>query len=300
MLEDVDLEELARFIDWTFLFHAWELPGKFPKILDHPRYGSAARDLYEHAQALLERILDEKLLRARAVYGFWPASADGDDVVLWTDASRRAQAARFPMLRQQRELAEGKPLLSLADFVAPLESGIPDAVGAFAVTAGIGAHELAARYERQHDDYHAIMVKALADRLAEACAEWLHLRVRREWGYARDERLSLEDLIAERYRGIRPAFGYPACPDHSEKRTLFALLDAPAVGITLTESCAMQPAASVSGLYFGHPQARYFTVGRIGRDQLADYAARKGMPIAELERWLAPNLAHEVASEADS
>jgi 5-methyltetrahydrofolate--homocysteine methyltransferase len=300
VLEDVDLEELARFIDWTFLFHAWELPGKFPKILDHPRYGSAARDLYEHAQALLERILDEKLLRARAVYGFWPASADGDDVVLWTDASRRAQAARFPMLRQQRELAEGKPLLSLADFVAPLESGIPDAVGAFAVTAGIGAHELAARYERQHDDYHAIMVKALADRLAEACAEWLHLRVRREWGYARDERLSLEDLIAERYRGIRPAFGYPACPDHSEKRTLFALLDAPAVGITLTESCAMQPAASVSGLYFGHPQARYFTVGRIGRDQLADYAARKGMPIAELERWLAPNLAHEVASEADS
>jgi len=299
-LDDLDLEELARFIDWTFLFHAWELPGKFPKILDHPRYGSAARELFENAQALLERILDEKLLRARAVYGFWPANSDGDDVVLWSDASRRAEVTRFPMLRQQRAAAEGKPLLSLADFVAPLESGVLDAVGAFAVTAGIGADALAARFESEHDDYQAIMTKALADRLAEACAEWLHLRVRREWGYARDEALSLEELIGERYRGIRPAFGYPACPDHSEKRRLFALLDAPASGITLSESCAMLPAASVSGLYFGHPAARYFTVGRIGRDQLADYAERKRMPRAEVERWLAPNLAQDAADEGEA
>ena len=296
-LADVDLEEVARFIDWTFLFHAWELPGKFPKILDHPRYGPAARELYDHAQALLERILDEKLLCARAVYGFWPANAEGDDLVLFRDADRRDEAARFPMLRQQRELAPGKPLLSLADFVAPLESRAVDYVGAFAVTAGIGAEALAARFEREHDDYHAIMAKALADRLAEACAEWLHLRVRREWGYGREEKLSLEELIGERYRGIRPAFGYPACPDHSEKRTLFELLDAPASGITLSESCAMLPAASVAGLYFAHPQARYFTVGRIGRDQLADYAARKHMSLAEAERWLAPILAGDAGSE---
>jgi len=298
-LDDLDLDEIARFIDWTFLFHAWELPGKFPKILDHPRYGPAARELYDNAQALLERILDEKLLSARAAYGFWPAHAEGDDLVLFRDADRRSEVARFPMLRQQRAATPDRPLLSLADFVAPAGSGVADFVGAFAVTAGIGAEELAARYERDHDDYQAILVKALADRLAEACAEWLHLRARREWGYARDEQLSLDDLIGERYRGIRPAFGYPACPDHSEKRTLFDLLDAPGIGITLSESCAMLPAASVSGLYFAHPEARYFTVGRIGRDQLADYAARQHVPIEEAERWLAPNLAGEaVAGEA--
>ena len=292
---EVDLRELVEWIDWTFFFHAWELPGKYPQILDHPEKGPAARELFANGRALLERIVAERALTARAVYGIWPANRIGEDVVLWSDEARSSELARFPMLRQQRQPAgsDEKPLLSLADFVAPLESGVLDSVGAFAVTAGIGAEELARRFERENDDYSAILAKALADRLAEALAEWLHARVRREWGYGRDERLSLEDLIAERYRGIRPAFGYPACPDHTEKRRLFALLDAPAIGISLSESCAMLPAASVSGLYFAHPDARYFTVGRIGRDQVEDYAARKGMTVAEVERWLAPNLGYE-------
>jgi len=297
VVPDADLRDIATWIDWTFFFHAWELPGKYPQILDHPEKGAAARELFGHARALLDRILDEKLLTASGVYGIWPANRDGEDLVLWTDASCHSERARFPMLRQQRQPAgsDSKPLLSLADFVAPVESGVVDSVGAFAVTTGIGADELAHHFEREHDDYHAIMVKALADRLAEAFAEWLHARARREWGYGRDEDLPLQDLIAERYRGIRPAFGYPACPDHTEKRRLFELLDAPAVGITLSESCAMLPAASVSGLYFAHPDARYFTVGRIGRDQVGNYAARKGMSVAEVERWLAPNLGYEPA-----
>jgi 5-methyltetrahydrofolate--homocysteine methyltransferase len=293
LLERVDLAEVARYIDWTFFFAAWELKGKFPKILEHPRHGAAARELYENAQELLARILVEGSLRAGAAYGFWPAHAEGDDVVLWAEPERRRAVARFPMLRQQRELAPGKPLLSLADFVAPAESGTVDWMGAFAVTAGIGAADLAARFEKDHDDYHAIMVKALADRLAEALAEWLHQRVRREWGYGREEELSLQELIAERYRGIRPAFGYPACPDHTEKGRLFELLDAPEAGITLSESYAMLPAASVSGLYFAHPKARYFTVGRVGRDQVEDYARRKDMSVCEVERWLAPNLGYD-------
>jgi 5-methyltetrahydrofolate--homocysteine methyltransferase len=299
-LDDVDLGELAEWIDWTFFFHAWELRGKFPKILDDPRQGAAARELYQNALALLRRIREEKRLVARGVYGFWPANADGDDLVLWRDGAAREELARFPMLRQQRA-QDGKPCLSLADFVAPLGSGVVDALGAFAVTAGIGADALAARFEAAHDDYDAILVKALADRLAEAFAEWLHARVRREWGYGADEALGLEDLLAERFRGIRPAFGYPACPDHSEKPRLFALLDAPAQGITLTEHGAMLPAASVSGLYFAHPDARYFTVGRIGRDQVEAYARRKEMTVAEVERWLAPNLGYEPqASDASA
>jgi 5-methyltetrahydrofolate--homocysteine methyltransferase len=290
-IADQPLGELVDWIDWTFFFHAWELKGKFPKILDDPRQGAAARELYGNAQALLRRIVDEKLLTARAAYGFWAANADGDDLVLWTDASARTEAARFPMLRQQRA-TDGKPCLSLADYVAPVGSGVVDSVGAFAVTAGIGADALAKRFEAEHDDYSAILVKALADRLAEAFAEWLHARARREWGFG-DEGLGLEDLLAERFRGIRPAFGYPACPDHSEKPRLFALLDAPALGITLSEHGAMLPAASVSGLYFAHPDARYFTVGRIGRDQVEWYARRKGMSVADVERWLAPNLGYE-------
>jgi 5-methyltetrahydrofolate--homocysteine methyltransferase len=296
-LEDADLRDIANWIDWTFFFHAWELPGKYPQILEHPEKGPAARELFANGRALLDRILQEKLLTARGVYGFWPANRDGEDLVLWADEARSAEAARFPMLRQQRQPAgsDKKPLLSLADFVAPIESGVVDSVGAFVVTAGIGADELAHRFERELDDYQSILVKALADRLAEAFAEWLHARARREWGYGRDEDLPLEDVIAERYRGIRPAFGYPACPDHTEKRRLFDLLGAPALGITLSESCAMLPAASVSGLYFAHPEARYFTVGRIGRDQVVDYAARKGMEVAEVERWLAPNLGYEPA-----
>jgi 5-methyltetrahydrofolate--homocysteine methyltransferase len=285
--------ELVPYIDWTFFFVAWELRGRFPQILDHPRHGEAARELFQHGQALLRRIADEKLLTPRGVYGFWPAASDGDDIALFSDESRCREILRFCMLRQQAAAPEGGPSLSLADFVAPRESGLRDHVGAFAVTSGAEAAELAAGFERALDDYHAIMVKALADRLAEAFAEWLHRRAREDWAYGRGEDLTNEELIAEKYRGIRPAFGYPACPDHSEKRKLFELLGAPEAGIRLTESCAMWPAASVSGIYLAHPKARYFTVGRVGRDQVAAYAARKGMPVAEVERWLAPNLGYD-------
>jgi 5-methyltetrahydrofolate--homocysteine methyltransferase len=292
-LSDVKVEELVPFIDWTFFFSAWELKGKFPAILDHPERGAAARELYENGRALLDRIVRERLLTPRAVYGFWPACSVGDDLVLFTDASRRHEQARFAMLRQQGQQPDGKPNLCLADFVAPQDSGIADHVGAFAVTSGVETEDLARGFEKDLDDYNAIMVKALADRLAEAFAEYLHARVRREWGYGAGERLSNEDLIAERYRGIRPAFGYPACPDHTRKGPLFELLGAAGTGIELTESYAMRPAASVSGLYLAHPAARYFTVGRIDRDQVADYAARTGLSQADAERWLAPNLGYE-------
>jgi len=294
---DVDLAELVPYIDWTFFFAAWELKGRFPAILDHPQYGQAARDLFANARVLLDRIVARRSIEARAVYGFWPANSDGDDVVVFhgnvEPGGRFRELTRFPMLRQQEQMADGVPHLSLADFVAPLDSGHTDYVGAFAATAGLGADRLARTYEEEHDDYHAIMVKALADRLAEACAEWLHQRVRREWGYGSGEQLSHAELLAEKYRGIRPAFGYPACPDHSEKQRLFGLLDASRAGLALTESFAMIPAASVSGLYFAHEDARYFSVGRIGRDQVADYARRKGAETSVVERWLLPNLAYE-------
>jgi 5-methyltetrahydrofolate--homocysteine methyltransferase len=288
------LEEIVPFIDWTFFFTAWELRGTFPAILEHPKYGEAARDLFAAGRKLLDRIVAEKLLEARAVYGFWPASAEGNDIVLYADEERRGERLRFSMLRQQqlKPGGEEKVFRCLADFVAPRSAG-PDYLGAFAVTAGLGTDELAHKFERDHDDYSAIIVKALADRLAEAFAELLHARARREWGYGAAERLSNEELIAEKYRGIRPAFGYPACPDHTEKDKLFRLLDAPATGITLTESFAMFPAASVSGIYLAHPQSRYFNIGRIGRDQVEDYARRKGMSVADLERWLAPNLGYD-------
>jgi 5-methyltetrahydrofolate--homocysteine methyltransferase len=292
VVEDVTLETLARYIDWTFFFSAWELKGRFPAILEHPQYGAAARELYENAQALLKQIIAGQQLTPRGVYGFWPAASDGDDIILYTDDSRQVPLMRFQMLRQQEKIADGRPNRSLADFVAPRNTGAPDYLGAFAVSVH-GAAELAAAYERDHDDYHAIMVKALADRLAEAFAEYLHAQARKNWGYGTAESLTNEDLIAERYRGIRPAFGYPACPDHSEKFTLFDLLDAPALGITLTESGAMLPAASVSGLYFSHPEATYFTVGRLGRDQVESYARRKGFSLEEAERWLSSNLAYE-------
>ena len=294
-LEDVPLEELVPYIDWTFFFSAWELKGRFPKILDSPRYGEAARELYEHGRALLERIVAERWLRANGVYGLWPAASDGDDLVLYRDESRSDELQRFPMLRQQSIKSDGRPNYCLADFVASRQSGTPDWMGAFAVTAGLGADELVARFEGEHDDYQAIMVKALADRLAEAFAEYLHARARREW-YAADERLDNHALIDEQYRGIRPAFGYPACPDHSLKRGLFELLDAGPLGLSLTESCAMLPAASVSGLYFGHPQARYFNVRQVDRDQLESYAARLGVPPAEAERWLRPVLTYDPAT----
>jgi 5-methyltetrahydrofolate--homocysteine methyltransferase len=253
-IESIDLKELLPFIDWTMFFSAWELKGKYPAILEHEKYGEAARELFEEGKALLDRIVKEELLQARAVWGFWPARREGDDVVLFEDEERRAEAARFPMLRQQRVARGEVPSYCLADFVAE----DADYVGAFAITAGLGAEELSKRFEAEHDDYHAIMVKALADRLAEAGAEWLHARARAALGH--DEELTNQDLIAERYRGIRPAFGYPACPDHSPKQALFALLDAPAIGMQLTSHFAMTPAASVSGLYFDHPDARYFTI----------------------------------------
>ena len=292
VLEDIDIAEVAKYIDWTFFFSTWDLKGRFPKILEDEKVGEAARDLFEHGKAMLQKLVDEKLLKLRAVYGFWPAAGDRDDIIVYEDESRRKEIARFPMLRQQHVAQPGKPNRCLADFVAPKDSGLGDYIGAFAASAGFGADELAARYEDAGDDYNSIMVKALADRLAEACAEWLHERARKEWGYAADERLSNDELIAEKYRGIRPAFGYPACPDHTPKRTLFALLQAPEIGIELTESCAMQPGASVSGLYFGHPEARYFSVGRLGEDQVKDYAARAAMSLAEAEKWLAPNLGY--------
>ncbi len=287
---EVPLEELAAAIDWTFFFTAWGLKGRYPAILESPEYGAAARDLLANGREMLARIVAERSLRAHAVYGFWPAASDGDDIVLYTDATRREERRRFPMLRRQQDDGEGKPCYSLADFVAPHDRGLSDHVGAFAVTAGIGLDELVARHERAHDDYAALTCKALSDRLAEALAEVLHRRVRAEWGYGRDENLTVEELIAEKYRGIRPAFGYPACPDHSEKPALFDLLGASAAGIALTENYAMLPASSVSGIYLAHPRARYFLVGRIGRDQLEDYARRKGLPVEETERWLRPNL----------
>jgi 5-methyltetrahydrofolate--homocysteine methyltransferase len=296
-LVELPLPDLVPLIDWTYFFAAWELKGRFPAILDHPQYGSSARDLYGQARRLLERIVADGSLRARGAYGFWPAASDGDDLVLFSDDTRGAERMRFPMLRQQERAAQGLKNLSLADFVGPLGI-VEDYLGAFAVTAGLGAVDLARSFEDVHDDYSAIIVKALADRLAEAGAEFLHGRARLEWGFGDGESSDLNDLLNERYRGIRPAFGYPACPDHSEKRRLFDLLGAHEAGLTLTDSCAMVPAASVSGLYFSHPEARYFTVGRIGDDQLADYARRKRIGAAEAERWLASNLAYDPVATA--
>jgi 5-methyltetrahydrofolate--homocysteine methyltransferase len=292
-VDDVSLEEIAHYIDWTFFFSAWELKGKFPKILEHERHGAAARELYEHGRTLLDRIISEKLLTPRGVYGFWPANRDGDDIVVWRDESRSREHLRFHMLRQQATKANEQPYFCLADFVAPASTALEDHIGAFAVTTGIGAEELSRSFERDHDDYNAIMVKALADRLAEAFAELMHQRARREWGYEPRDGLSNEDLIAEKYRGIRPAFGYPACPDHTEKRTLWELLGADEVGISLTEHFAMRPAASVSGIYLAHPKSRYFAVGPIDLEQVQDYARRKGMTVREAERWLQPNLGYQ-------
>jgi 5-methyltetrahydrofolate--homocysteine methyltransferase len=283
-LVEPPIADLRPYVDWTFFFHAWELKGRYPAILDDPVKGDAARELFDAANALLDRIEAEGSLQPRAVFGFYPACSDGDDVVL-------ASGERFPMLRQQAAHGDSRPNRSLADYVAPVDSGLHDHVGAFAVAVH-GADELAASYEAAGDDYHAIMVKALADRLAEASAEWLHEHARRSW-YAPDEALEGSELVGELYRGIRPAFGYPACPDHSEKVRLLPLLDAERIGLTLTESCATLPAASVCGMYFGHPAARYFSVVRIGRDQVADYAERKGVPLAEAERWLRPHLAYD-------
>ncbi len=293
---DYPLAELVEFIDWTPFFATWEMRGAYPAILSDPKLGAAALDLHRDALALLERLVGEGRLKANAVVGFWPANTvDADDIVVWRDDERHDALATFRTLRQQMAKPDGRPNVALADFVAPAETGLADFIGAFAVTAGQGLEDIVAEFEAANDDYSAILAKALADRLAEAFAERLHQRVRRElWGYAPDEALSNTDLIAERYQGIRPAPGYPACPDHTEKQTLFDLLEAESrAGIRLTESFAMWPGASVSGYYLWNPASHYFGVGRIGRDQLADYAARKGVPLAEAERWLAPNLADE-------
>ena len=293
VLDDFPLATLRDYIDWTPFFHTWELRGVYPQILEHAKYGEQARTLFAEANVLLDEIIAKKLLRARAVYGLFPANAVGDDVELYTDASRTEVRSRFHFLRQQTEKTgtKSEPNRSLGDFIAPKSTGLPDHLGAFAVSTGFGLKELCDGFRAKHDDYNAIMAEALADRLAEAFAECLHERARREWGYGKNEALSPRELIAEKYRGIRPAAGYPACPDHTEKGALWSLLDVEAkAGMLLTESFAMWPGSSVSGLYFAHPESRYFTLGKIDRDQVADYAARKGMTVQEVERWLGPNL----------
>jgi 5-methyltetrahydrofolate--homocysteine methyltransferase len=287
-----DVAELVPYIDWTPFFQTWEFKGRFPALLDDPERGEAARVLYDDARAMLARIVDERWFTPKAVIGFWPANAIGDDIALFTGESRNERLATFFTLRQQLAKRDGKSNTALADFVAPAESGKRDYIGAFVVTAGAEEEKIAARYARANDDYGSIMVKALADRLAEAFAERMHERVRREfWGYAATENFAPQDLVAENYAGIRPAPGYPAQPDHTEKETLFALLEATKrTGVVLTESFAMTPAASVSGLYIAHPDAHYFGVAKIERDQVEDYAARKGMSVAAVERWLGPVL----------
>lgn len=294
--KDYPLTEISERIDWTPFFATWELKGKFPKIFEHPQYGKEARKLYEEAQELLGKIVNEKLLSANAVVGFFPANSVGDDIEIYGDDKRSDILAVIHTLRQQMSKSGERANLALADFIAPKESGLKDYLGLFAVTAGLGSGKLVEEFERRHDDYHSIMAKALADRLAEAFAELLHEKTRKGlWGYAPDEKLTNKELIEEKYAGIRPAPGYPACPDHTEKTTLFGLLDVTKnTGISLTENMAMLPAASVSGYYFSHPRAKYFGVGKIGEDQVADYARRKGMDISVVERWLAPNLSYEI------
>lgn len=293
-LENFAISDLVPYIDWGPFFHTWEMRGSYPKILNDPQKGDVARKLFDDAKSMLEKAISEGWLKAEAVYGFFPANSDGDEVVVYGTDERTEEFARLHMLRQQQEKRTGGPYYSLADFVAPVGSGVADYVGGFALTSGLGVDHRAEAFKTQLDDYNAIMIQALADRLAEAFAEYLHARARSDWGYGHDENLTHEELIREKYLGIRPAPGYPACPDHTEKRTLFNLLGAEKeTGIRLTENFAMFPAASVSGWYFSHPDAQYFAVGKIGEDQVSDYARRKGMKVAEMERWLAPNLGYK-------
>jgi 5-methyltetrahydrofolate--homocysteine methyltransferase len=303
--DEYPLEELVPYIDWMPFFNAWEFAGKFPDILSDAIVGEAATNLYADAQRMLKTLVEEKWLKARAVVGFFPAYSTGDDDInVYTDETRQTVSYRLHQLRQQKSKPQDQAQLCLADFVAPAQSGRADYIGAFAVTAGIGIDEHVANFEAAHDDYSSIMLKALADRLAEALAERMHERARREWwGYAAQEQLDSTGLIREEYQGIRPAPGYPACPDHTEKATLWQLLDAErTAGIRLTESFAMFPTAAVSGFYFSHPKAHYFGVGQIDRDQVKSYAQRKGMELTEAERWLAPNLGYdpEAADAADA
>ncbi len=294
-LVSYSLQELRPFIDWSPFFMTWELKGKYPKIFENEIVGAQARELYDDANRMLDQVIADQSLKANAVYGFFPAASDGDDIIVYEDETRKSEKCRFHCLRQQWERKGQNDFRSLADYIAPVGTR-PDFVGAFVVTAGIGADKLANQYKQASDDYNAIMAQAVADRLAEAFAERLHLQARQDWGYGLTEAMSTDDLIDEKYRGIRPAPGYPACPDHTEKRTLFNLLDAElSTGVELTESFAMTPPASVSGLYFAHPEARYFAVDRITQDQVEDYAKRKGVPKTYVERWLAPNLAYDPA-----
>ena len=296
VLDNFPLATLRAFIDWTPFFHTWGLKGVYPRILEHEGQGVQARQIFTEANALLDVIIEKKLIMARGVYGFFPASAVGDDVELYTDDTREKVLERFHFLRQQSNKEGNEPCRALADFIAPKETGLPDHIGAFAVTSGIGLKELCDGFRAKHDDYNAIMAEAIADRLAEAFAECLHKRVRDEWGYGCEEGLSNADLIQEKYRGIRPAAGYPACPDHTEKGALWRLLDVQAnTGMLITESFAMWPGSSVSGIYFAHPESRYFSLGKIDRDQVADYHERKGMSVAEVERWLGQNLNYDPA-----
>ena len=296
VLDDFPLATLRDYIDWTPFFHTWGLKGVYPRILDDKAQGDEARKLLCDGKALLERIIAGKWIRAHGVYGLFPANAVGDDVELYADDKRDTVLARFHFLRQQANREGNEACGSLSDFIAPKQTGLGDHIGAFAVTSGIGLKELCDNFRDKHDDYNAIMAEALADRLAEAFAECLHKRVRDEWGYGLEEGLSAAELIQEKYRGIRPAPGYPACPDHTEKGTLWRLLDVEAnTGMQLTESFAMWPGSSVSGLYFAHPASRYFSLGKIGRDQAEDYSVRKGMSLTEVERWLGPNLNYDPA-----
>jgi 5-methyltetrahydrofolate--homocysteine methyltransferase len=293
--DDYDLQELTDYIDWTPFFHTWELAGKYPGILDDKIVGEHARQLFEDARAMLKTIVDEKWLTARAVIGFFPANSFDDDILVFSDESRDEVVSVLHHLRQQLAKPPERPNWCLSDFIAPAETELRDYIGAFAVTAGIGIEHHVQKFEAMHDDYSSIMLKALADRLAEAFAERMHMRVRREfWGYAPDENLTNEQLISEGYHGIRPAPGYPACPDHTEKQTLWTLIEPDRnAGIEITDSYAMIPASSVSGWYFSHPQSQYFGTGKIQRDQVEDYADRKGLKIQEVERWLAPVLAYD-------
>jgi len=292
---DFPLSELVDYIDWTPFFQTWELAGRYPKILEDEVVGDAATKVFADAQDMLKKIISEKWITASGVVGIWPANAVGDDVELYTDETRTELLSTVHSLRQQSKKATNIPNIALADFVAPKETGLPDFMGGFAVTTGLGIETKLEEFAKDHDDYNSIMLKSLADRLAEAFAEKLHSIVRREtWGYDSSETLSNEELIREKYRGIRPAPGYPACPDHTEKPELFNLLNATSItGISLTESLAMMPTASVSGFYFAHPQSKYFGLGKIEKDQVEDYAVRKGMELKQVERWLGPNLNYD-------
>jgi 5-methyltetrahydrofolate--homocysteine methyltransferase len=313
VIDDLPLAEIRNYIDWSPFFHAWEIRGRYPALLDDPETGARCRELFDDAQKLLDRLLKERLIRGKAVYGFFPAASgkvegrrkkeeglqgesepSEDDIVVFADETRTKVLTTFHTLRQQMDKPEDQPNYALADFIAPAESGRADYIGAFAVTSGLGVEEVAREFEKDHDDYNAIMTKALADRLAEASAEWLHRQARLAWGFGAEENLSNEELIKEKYRGIRPAPGYPAQPDHTEKRRLFDLLGVEKnASVVLTENFAMHPASSVSGLYFAHPDSKYFGVGMISRDQAQDYAKRKGFDLATMEKWLAPNLAYD-------